>query len=1014
MDPTEQTLQLREKNESAWRGDVFVPPGKLDSSLKKNTGFIKKVRTSLNAQNYVSVLKDIGSLSLEKYVSEVSSAVVEGVSKISKTEDFQASVAVISALHQRFPVSFTPQFLSAIVNGEMNKDTETSLATSRSSLRLLMELSFVGIGTQFSQCDKSLLGPQASKFCTKYETQPIVLPLLKHFMSYRFEDGFALPVVVSLSKRYGDILKSPNDMISEDARAEILQTFTVYTKRSKELFTSLHSQVARLTQKDFKASIRTGRILDENQADLRQKTELEKIFASNMAPLCEIFNVEYPSFEPAENEKASEVVVKPSKVVGWWEDAREKSFYTEFSSYEELCKTFDASAIPSKKYAALTEGEKVALFVQHLSEASSEEDVDRLTVEFHSMVPYNKATRNRLLRFFSEIRKSDNFNIYARFLKINADVFPELLTELVEILDRGFRTQIHHGAINFRNLTFFIELVKFKLVPLHMVFHKVRRMTMDIGQTGNVDVLSVFYERCGKFLLFEPEYSATATEMIALLKEQSKSDKLSVNQKLALRNMSLIVDSFTSVKEIEPEVKMDLMYEFVTQVLRKLIVSNDLTYVLELLSKINFAKDENAQHAFLSVYAKPELMVSDKLELMAELLRRLDKKNAFLITMVVDNLTEGVIRCMERNDYRQNVTRIAHMKLVAALFNRKVLSFKSVIDLLFKIVCFDYPNNLPLPGSSMGSDLPDDYIRINLVCALLNSIEIRKVAKEKLLEKGVKTLEGFMIFFSYYICCKQHPLPMNVRFNIDDLFRKFNLVASRPLDKPTDVRSAMVALQKYSTAENQIVESSLAETETSEDESSDESDFLAKAIDIGSGNNQGSEAENSEKESDGDDFDDDDEEEEEDDDEDVESDDEDDDEDNDTDTGSSEDSDSEYLSDSQLEDELEEERSRAQQQLELAELERKEAQNMDNAIKEIINKTTQNVRSTTTFKVPAPSSLLGNDTARKGNFTFLSKSNKVRDLAMPSDNQFAERIAREQQAQRANREKIMSLLTMQE
>ncbi|KAI5297099.1 hypothetical protein KEM56_005086 [Ascosphaera pollenicola] len=36
-----------------------------------------------------------------------------------------------------------------------------------------------------------------------------------------------------------------------------------------------------------------------------------------MAPLCEIFNVEYPSFEPAENEKASEVVVKPSKVVGW-------------------------------------------------------------------------------------------------------------------------------------------------------------------------------------------------------------------------------------------------------------------------------------------------------------------------------------------------------------------------------------------------------------------------------------------------------------------------------------------------------------------------------------------------------------------------------------------------------------------------------------------------------------------------------------------------------------------------
>lgn len=1036
---TTKPPELKRNNERAWGGDVFSPPGKLDSSLKKNTGFIKKVRTSLNAAQCASVLRDIATLSLEKYISEVSAAVAESIVKLTKSDDVNAAVSIVSALHQRFPVSFTPPLLLALVNQVLSKDGEDAVLRLRSLLRILFELLLVGIGTLFDQCDKALLGVTGAKFYTKLGAEPILVPLVKDTMSHDIGNGFSLPIMVSFSKRYGVMLTAKNNAVDDPFRVALLQVFTIYTKKVVEVYHSLHDQVIKLTQRDLKASIRTGRILDDLQQELQAKTDLEQFFAPQVTYLCDVFGVGAPTFEDPVEEKEAEVVVKTADTKGWWDDAREKSFYTEFTPYEALSQTVGKSKVRAK-YNRLTEGEKVVLFVERLGAISSEDDVDRITAELHGMIPYNKATRNKILRFFLDVRKTDTLNYYARFLKVNAAFFPELISELVEALDRGFRSLIYHGSINFKNLYFFIELVKFKLVPFHVVFHKVRKMTMDIGDHGNVDILLVFYERCGKFLLFEPEYADTTKKMLDLLQAQSKSDKLSVNEKLALRNMFLIVNSFTSqkAKDIRPEIEVAPMYDFVFQVLRRLVEAHDYTYVPDILSKINFASSKDAQEAFLAVYTKPEGLVLDRLELMAEILKRLDKKNAFLIVMVIDALTENVIRGLELNDYRQNISRIAHMKLFAALFNRKVLSFKCILDLLFKIVCFAYPNNLPVPDSMVDVDPADDYSRLNLVCTLLNSVQMRKVAKEQALEKGVKSLEGFLVFLKYYICCKKFPLPMSVRFNIDVTFANFSEISTVALEPFTDIRSAMVALQVYNSTnvQAQSLDNKIITDADSEYDSSDDSDFLEMRNESSDGDfysadedekEELADEEDDEGEDDNDiEVEDEDDEEDENDEDDDDDDDDDEDEDEDDNESDSDDSDSEesdsdsddILLDEQIEEERqsEEEKAREQKRLELAEIERREAQSMDNAIKEIINESSSNVRSNTGFKVPAPSVVLGTETAAPSGpmkFSFLSKSNRLRDVAMPTNNRFAERIAQEQEAQRANREKILSLLSME-
>jgi len=66
----------------------------LDSSLKRHTAFIKRIRQSVGAENRDQLLKDIETLSLEKYVDELGSAVLDGISRCKTEKDVWSAVEV--------------------------------------------------------------------------------------------------------------------------------------------------------------------------------------------------------------------------------------------------------------------------------------------------------------------------------------------------------------------------------------------------------------------------------------------------------------------------------------------------------------------------------------------------------------------------------------------------------------------------------------------------------------------------------------------------------------------------------------------------------------------------------------------------------------------------------------------------------------------------------------------------------------------------------------------------------
>lgn len=134
-------LEMREKNLNRQLPDSSYFT-KLDSSLKKNTAFVKKLKQFTAAQ-LDSLLKDMATLNLSKYVSEVAQALVE--SKLKMT-DVPAVITLSSKLHQTYG-EFSQHFFENWQKALTIKpgDKSQNVSKLRVDVRLYCELLSAGI-----------------------------------------------------------------------------------------------------------------------------------------------------------------------------------------------------------------------------------------------------------------------------------------------------------------------------------------------------------------------------------------------------------------------------------------------------------------------------------------------------------------------------------------------------------------------------------------------------------------------------------------------------------------------------------------------------------------------------------------------------------------------------------------------------------------------------------------------------------------------------------------------------
>ncbi|KAL7269822.1 mRNA decay protein [Rhizina undulata] len=362
--------QLRDLNKQAWDGqkDVFKTTGSLDSSLKKNTAVIKRLRTALGADSQSTLLKEIQTISLEKYLPEVISAVADGLQKLKNPSDFAAAVEVVSALHQRFQENFTPHLTFALGRGlatprpdvlkgltseQKEREEKDRLARQRTLLRVAVDLWLVGVVRTWADAaavDDAKVGKVNGAARKVDDSEPFPLEVLKELLG-RDREHVNILLVVQLAKNFAyDLLgakprSTSRKNVEEDGATTVtkengnekqngenanaseaegnaideqdpplvtpeLQTrfrnvMTKYFESVKAHIFRQHKFLQTQQAKNADAYVKSGEVFEDRQSNYERLCKLQEKFIANAQVIADILGEEMPDLPDEKDEETA-------------------------------------------------------------------------------------------------------------------------------------------------------------------------------------------------------------------------------------------------------------------------------------------------------------------------------------------------------------------------------------------------------------------------------------------------------------------------------------------------------------------------------------------------------------------------------------------------------------------------------------------------------------------------------------------------------------------------------------
>ncbi|KAJ1331644.1 regulator of nonsense transcripts 2 [Microdochium nivale] len=360
-----QKRDLLSLNQRAWDGDndVFPVATSLDSSLKKNTAFIKRLRTAITPSTQNTFLQEIRTLSLTKYLSEIISACYEGLCKLKTTGEIDAAVEIVSALHQRFGPSDFTEYLAWLLGKGMatpdksllktlapevrEKEEKERLVRQRALLRVITELWLVGVVRTLEDVkpDDATRGAAGKGVELKMKTsssgkggsaEPFPLEVLKDLLGHDREH-VNLPLLVIFVKSFSwDILgakpstaesrktveedgatktvpdepaddATPSDVLLADeppfCSPEMQERFRNILKRYfedvKAHLLKDQKSIAAQKNRNSEAYVKSGEVFEDRQANFEKQLKAQERLVSNAQVLAEAIGAEMPDLKDA-------------------------------------------------------------------------------------------------------------------------------------------------------------------------------------------------------------------------------------------------------------------------------------------------------------------------------------------------------------------------------------------------------------------------------------------------------------------------------------------------------------------------------------------------------------------------------------------------------------------------------------------------------------------------------------------------------------------------------------------
>ncbi|KAI8373653.1 armadillo-type protein [Choanephora cucurbitarum] len=318
------------------------------------------------------LLNDINKLNLEKYISEIVSSIMEGMAKCKSNVDIAACVEVISALHQRFPNTFTPlltyqlaktlqmptkQYLASLSPEQREKEETARIIRQRTYLRIVCELWLVGVlryvedgiptlssvnlGGVETHRDAvaGLIGDPVSSqpglnASNKKNAKPVeqggfVYKVLKDMLSNDTEHHLNLPLVASFLKNYGQSVLNivprkqqaaaeqhqeeistidHDSVITADTHALLTNLFQHYYKTVCVHLTKMHKLIQKMNRHNNEILFSRGELSEETKLKHEKATKAYEKLLNNTQTLSDALNEDMPDLP------VDEATAKPSIV----------------------------------------------------------------------------------------------------------------------------------------------------------------------------------------------------------------------------------------------------------------------------------------------------------------------------------------------------------------------------------------------------------------------------------------------------------------------------------------------------------------------------------------------------------------------------------------------------------------------------------------------------------------------------------------------------------------------------
>ncbi|XP_073991304.1 UPF2 regulator of nonsense mediated mRNA decay isoform X1 [Rhodnius prolixus] len=785
---------------------------KLDSSLKKNSAFVKRLRNFTGGQ-LDTFLKDLSGLNLSKYLSEVAAALVEVKLKIT---DVPAAVQLCCHIHWTY-ADFAPIFLEQWIKTLHIKKNEPIENVSKLRVDLRFYGDLVSSGMLSNKEALPLLGTVLTILTTRDKENHHNVNIIISFCKHCGEDfaGLIPKHIRKLCEKY-DMEVPRSTLLSFEKQNNVRSLFKDYYASLCQHLLKDHAAVQAFERQNeqllrLKGEVRQDRVL---QLETMQN-DLQSLLSSTET-LAELLDQPLP---PLPNIVGSSSDRSPVDVEeglsldeGIWEDEESRCFYQVFPNLQEYLPTVKSNqdqpppeppmsedkldedlkdedfeveeVLKEDEPSAVEESEdvvgsnvKVVLesFLNNLSSCVNREMIDNAAVEFVVFLNTKTARRKLLKALFGVPRtRLDLLPFYGRLVAILNPVIPEIATNLTSLLKQDFKYHIRKkDQINLESKIkvsrYIGELVKFGLFPNIEALYCLKLLLHDFSH-HHIEMACNILETCGRYLYRHNEsHRRTKIYMDDMMRLKSVT-ALDIRYTNMIENAYYFVnppETTTVIKKKRPP-----LHDFIRKIIfQDLMYTDNERRVLKHLRMIDWENEVTADYAIKCLSSAWKIKFN-RISALANLVAGLVEYQEFVGTKVVDSVLEDIRIGMEINLPKMNQRRVAMIKYFGELYNYRLIESTDVFKVLYSLIMFGVSINKNVPSPL---DPPENLIRIRLTCTLLDTCG-------KFFTHGdVKTkLPYFLTYFQCYFWSKKsascwnndNKFPVYAQYQLEDCIEK--------------------------------------------------------------------------------------------------------------------------------------------------------------------------------------------------------------------------------------------------